>query len=113
MFALVVAVFEEVAAVAFFFAFVVVVVFVADVFFFADWVEVFEVAVAALSFLSLNEVFVVFFAVFAVSTTAALSFFSLKADADVVTALRRSVAVALFLFWSDEAALWLLFVYLF
>ena len=36
MFALVVAVFEEVAAVAFFFAFVVVVVFVADVFFFAD-----------------------------------------------------------------------------
>jgi hypothetical protein len=37
----------------------------------------------------------------------------LKAVADVVTVLRRSVAVALFLFWSDEAALWLLFVYLF
>lgn len=80
-------------------AFVVVVV-VADIFFFADCaVEVFEDAVAALSFLSLNDAFdVVFLAVFAVSTAAALSFLSLKAVAVVVTLVRRRGAVALFLF---------------
>jgi len=79
-------------------AFVVVFV-VADIFFADCAVEVFEDAVAALSFLSLNDAFdVVFLAVFAVSTAAALSFLSLKAVAVVVTLVRRRGAVALFLF---------------